>query len=86
MVLQVTRYSVTYKEDTTHMAFIHTRKLKYDAENRIVSSTAAIIESHYISGNVANHSQQEGREELGKVIEMYSNKCGLFLSPTWGCL
>jgi hypothetical protein len=29
------------------MAFIRTRKLKYDADNKIVSGTAAIIESHY---------------------------------------
>ena len=66
------------------MAFIRTRKLKYDAENKIVSGTAAIIESHYIAGNVTNHSKQKVREKLGKVIEMYSNKCGLFLSPTRG--
>ena len=66
------------------MAFIRTRKLKYDAENKIVSGTAAIIESHYISGNVKNHSKQNVREKLGKVVEMYSKKCGLFLSPTRG--
>ncbi len=66
------------------MAFIRTRKLKYDAENRIVSGTAAIVESHYIPGNVKNHSKQDVREKLGKVVEMYSKKCGLFLSPTRG--
>lgn len=36
------------------MAFIRTRKLKYDADNKIISGTAAIIESHYIPGNVKN--------------------------------
>ena len=66
------------------MAFIRPRKLKYDSENRIVSGTAAIIETHYIPGNVKNHSKQVVREKLGKVIEMYSPKCGLFLSPTRG--
>ena len=66
------------------MAFIRPRKLKYDSENRIVSGTAAIIETHYIPGNVKNHSKQVVREKLGKVIEMYSPQCGLFLSPTRG--
>ncbi len=66
------------------MAFIRTRKLKYDNENHIVSGTAAIIECHYIPGNVKNHSRQVVREKLGKVVELYSNKCGLFLSPTRG--
>ena len=40
------------------MVFIRPRNLKYDCENRIVSSTAAIIETHYIPGNVKNHSKQ----------------------------
>ena len=66
------------------MAFIRTRKLKYDDENHIVSGTAAIIECHYIPGNVKNHSKQVVREKLGKVIELYSKKSGLFLSPTRG--
>lgn len=66
------------------MAFIRTRKLKYDDKNKIISGTAAIIESHYIPGNVKHHSRQVVREKLGKVIELYSNKCGLFLSPTRG--
>ena len=66
------------------MAFIRTRKLRYDSNNKIVSGTAAIIESHYIPGKVKNHSKQQVREKLGKVIEMYSNKRGLFLSPTRG--
>ena len=66
------------------MAFIRTRKLKYDDKNHIVSGTAAIIECHYIPGNVKNHSRQVVREKLGKVIELYSKKSGLFLSPTRG--
>ena len=66
------------------MAFIRTRKLKYDDENHIISGTAAIIECHYIPGNVKNHSKQVVREKLGKVIELYSKKSGLFLSPTRG--
>ena len=66
------------------MAFIRTRKLKYDADNKIVSGTAAIVESHYIPGNVKHHSKQVVREKLGKVVELYSNKRGLFLSPTRG--
>lgn len=66
------------------MAFIRTRKLRFDSENRIVSGTAAIIESHYIPGDVKHHSKQVVREKLGKVVELYSNKRGLFLSPTRG--
>ena len=67
------------------MAFIRTRKLRYDSENKIVSGTAAIIEAHYIPGKgLKNHSKQQVREKLGKVIEMYSKKKGLFLSPTRG--
>lgn len=66
------------------MAFIRTRKLKYDTDNKIISGTAAIIESHYIPGNVKHHSKQVVREKLGKVVELYSNKRGLFLSPTRG--
>ena len=69
------------------MAFIRTRKLRYDSENKIVSGTAAIIEAHYIPGKeVKNHSKQQVREKLGKVIEMYSKKRGLFLSPTRGLI
>jgi len=63
------------------MAFIRTGKLKYDGENRIVSGTAAIIEAQYIPGKVKNYSRQVVREKFGKVVELYSNKCGLFLSP-----
>ena len=66
------------------MAFIRTRKLKYGPENNIISGTAAIIESIYIPDNVKRHSKQVVRERLGKVIELYSNKRGLFLSPTCG--
>ena len=40
------------------MAFIRKRKVKYDENNRIVSGTAAIIESHYIPGNVKKRSKQ----------------------------
>lgn len=66
------------------MPFIRKRKLKYDSENRIISGTAAIVETHYVPGNVKHHSKQVVRERLGKVIELYSNKRGLFLSPTRG--
>lgn len=66
------------------MVVFHTRKIKYDDENRIVLGTAVIIECHYIPGNVKNHSKQVVCEKLGKVIEFYSKKSGLFLSPTWG--
>ncbi|MBR1443035.1 MAG: hypothetical protein IJ583_05820 [Firmicutes bacterium] len=31
------------------MAFIRTRKIKYDENNKIISGTAAIIESKYVS-------------------------------------
>ena len=64
------------------MAFIRTRKIKYDENNKIISGTAAIIESKYVSGNLKYHSKQIVRERLGKVIELYSKKERLFLSPT----
>ena len=66
------------------MPFIRFRKLKYDDSGKIISGTAAIIDVKYIPGEKKNSSKQSVREKLGKVIEKYSNKKGLFVSPTRG--
>ena len=65
------------------MSFIQTRKLKFDAEGRIVSGSAAVIDVHYVKDG-KYHSKQVVREKLGKVVELYSKKRGLFQSPTRG--
>lgn len=66
------------------MAFIRTRKLKYDDSGKIVSGSAAIIDVTYVPGKQKNHAKQVVREKLGKVVELYDKKHGLFLSPTRG--
>lgn len=68
------------------MPFIRFRKLKYDDSGKIISGTAAIIDVKYIPGKKKNSSKQSVREKLGKVIEKYSNKKGLFVSPTRGLI
>ena len=66
------------------MAFIRTRKLKYDENGKIVSGTAAIIDVKYVPGDQKYHSKQVVREKLGKIVELYDKKRGVFLSPTRG--
>ena len=56
------------------MAFIRTRKLKYDDENRIVSGTAAIIECHYIPGNVKNHPKMSQKVTLHGILLVWHQK------------
>lgn len=66
------------------MAFIKVQKLVRDSNNRIVSGSASIVESVYVSGK-KNHSTQRVRERLGKVISLSEDKkSGVFLSPTRG--
>lgn len=68
------------------MAFIRTRKVKYDENGKIISGSAAIIDVKYVPGDQKYHSKQEVREKLGKIIELYSKKRGLFLSPVRGLI
>ena len=66
------------------MPFIRYRRLVYDDTGKILSGTAAIIDVTYAPGVGKFPAQQKVREKLGKVIEKYSNKRGLFLSPSRG--
>lgn len=66
------------------MAFIRFRNVKYDENGNIRAGTAAIIESSYSPGGGRSRSRQIVRERLGKIVEILSDKCGLFNSPTRG--
>ena len=66
------------------MPFIRFRKLKYGENGEIVSGSASIIDTSYASGKGESHSRQKTREKLGKVVEIFSEKSGIFLSPTRG--
>ncbi len=65
------------------MAFIRIQKLKKDESGKILSGSASIIDVNY-DPKAKYHAQQRVREKLGKVIELYSKRCGLFQSPTRG--
>ena len=65
------------------MAFIRIQKLKKDETGKILSGSATIIDVKY-EPDAKYHAQQKVREKLGKVIELYSKRCGLFQSPTRG--
>ena len=65
------------------MAFIRFQKVKSDSSGKILSGSASIIDVQYVPGK-KHHSKQVVREKLGKVIEIYSKKRGLFESPTRG--
>lgn len=66
------------------MAYIKVQKIVRDAENNIVSGSAAIVESIYAPER-KNHSAQQVLERLGKVISLAEDKkSGVFLSPTRG--
>ncbi|SFJ95446.1 hypothetical protein SAMN04487865_107215, partial [Succinivibrio dextrinosolvens] len=59
------------------MAFIRIQKLKKDESGKILSGSASIIDVNY-DPKAKYHAQQRVREKLGKVIELYSKRCGLF--------
>lgn len=65
------------------MAFIRIQKLKTDETGKIVSGSAAIIDVLY-KPDSKYHAQQKVREKLGKVVELYGKRKGLFQSPTRG--
>ena len=66
------------------MPFIRTQKLVYDKAGRIVSGSASIIDVTYNPGGEKYKSKQTVRERLGRVVEMYGKRKGLFQSPTRG--
>lgn len=67
------------------MPFIKAQKVRYDENGRITSGSAAIIDTVYVRTGQKNHSHQEKREKLGKVLYLSDDKrSGVFLSPTRG--
>lgn len=67
------------------MASIKAQKVRYGADGNIVSGSAAIIDTIYVSTGQKNHSRKETREKLGKVLYLSDDKrSGIFLSPTRG--
>lgn len=67
------------------MASIKAQKIRYDDDGRIISGSAAIIDTIYVSTGQKDHSRKETREKLGKVLYLSDDKrSGIFLSPTRG--
>lgn len=67
------------------MASIKAQKIRYDDNGKIVSGSAAIIDTIYVSTGQKDHSRKETREKLGKVLYLSDDKrSGIFLSPTRG--
>lgn len=66
------------------MAFIKAQKVRKDESGRIVSGSAAIVDTVY--GHFGSyHSRHVVRERLGKVLFLSDDgKSGVFLSPTRG--
>lgn len=60
------------------MPFIRTQKLVYNDAGKIVSGSAAIVDVSYVASAEKYKSKQTVRERLGKVIEMYGKRKGLF--------
>lgn len=67
------------------MAFIKTQKIVRNDNGTIVKGSAAIVDTVYVSTGRKDHSKQEVREKLGKVLFLSNDKkSGIFLSPTRG--
>lgn len=66
------------------MAFIKAQKIRKDESGKIISGSAAIVDTVY--GHYGSyHSKQTVREKLGKVLFLSDDgKSGVFLSPTRG--
>lgn len=66
------------------MTFIKAQKVRRDDSGKIISGSAAIVDTVY--GHYGSyHSKHEVRERLGKVISLSDDgKSGVFLSPTRG--
>lgn len=67
------------------MAYIKVQKLKKDDDGQVISGSASIIETQYVSTGKKNHSRQRVRESLGKIIEISEDhKQGIFQSKERG--
>lgn len=67
------------------MPYIKVQKLKTDSRNTVLSGSAAIVETTYVSTGKKNHSRQRVRESLGKIIQISpDHKNGVFLSKSRG--
>ena len=66
------------------MSFIKVQKLVLSVDGKVVSGSAAIVDTIYDS-SVKGKSRHKVREKLGKVVTVSDDrKCGIFLSPTRG--
>ncbi|MGN0906552.1 MAG: transposase [Bullifex sp.] len=66
------------------MAFIKAQKLVFSDDGKVISGSAAIVDTVYDS-SVKGRSRHKVREKLGKVITISADrKSGIFLSPTRG--
>lgn len=68
------------------MPYIKAQKIVRDNSGMILSGSAAIIDSEYVSDS-KYHSKKHVREKLGKVLYLSDDKkTGIFLSPTRGMI
>ncbi len=66
------------------MAFIKVQKLVIDSDGKVLSGSAAVVESEY-DPTIKGKSRHRVRERLGKVVTIDADrKRGIFLSPTRG--
>ncbi len=66
------------------MAFIRVQNLKRDEQGRVLSGSASIVDTSYVSG-ARYHSRQTVRESLGRVVWLADDRrSGLFLSQFRG--
>ena len=67
------------------MAFIKIQKLIRDDYGKIISGSAAIVDTKYVKTGTKNHCKHIVREKLGKVLYVADDKKSvIFLSPTRG--
>ena len=67
------------------MAFIKAQKIVRDQNGNIISGSASIVDSIYVSTGSKSHSKHQVREKLGRVLYLSEdNKVGIFMSPTRG--
>ncbi len=67
------------------MSFIKAQKVVRNANGHIISGSAAIVDTVYVSTGQKNHSRHVVREKLGRVLFLSDDKKqGIFLSPTRG--
>ena len=66
------------------MSFIKVQKLVLSEDGKVLSGSAAIVDTIYDS-SVKGRSRHKVREKLGKVVTVSDDrKCGIFMSPTRG--